>query len=219
MAQKSCLLAKKMTKQIHCCYLLFLPSGYERTKKKWPLILFLHGAGERGDDLNLVKKHGVAKIVENDPAFPFIVASPQCPKEQWWSMEALVALLDNLETKYRIDPERIYVTGLSMGGFATWQLAFENPHRFAAIAPICGGGIANLTFRVKHLPIWAFHGAKDETVPVEESQRLVAALRKRGGKPKLTIYRNAGHDSWTLAYANKKLYAWFLAHRKQSIKI
>jgi predicted peptidase len=216
MSQKARLLVKKITKQIRCNYLLYLPTGYSKTKKKWPFILFLHGAGERGDDLNLVKKHGLAKIVEQDPAFPFIVASPQCPKDEWWSMEALTLLLDDLERKYRIDRTRIYVTGLSMGGFGTWQLAFEHPKRFAAIAPICGGGIPNLTFQIAHLPTWVFHGAKDEVVPVEESQKMVDALRKRGGKPRFTIYPKAGHDSWTKTYENKKLYEWFLSHRRQS---
>jgi len=215
MSQKACSLLKKVTKQIRCNYLLFLPASYSRTKKKWPLILFLHGAGERGDDLSLVKKHGVPKIVEEDPAFPFIVVSPQCPKDEWWSIEALIALLDSLEKKYRIDRTRIYLTGLSMGGFGTWQLAMENPNRFAAIAPICGGGNPHLAGRIKHLPIWVFHGAKDEAVPVEEAHQMVDGLRKRGGKARLTIYPKAGHDSWTKTYENKKLYDWFLSHQRK----
>jgi predicted peptidase len=215
MRQKACALRKKVTKQIKCNYLLFLPEGYEKTKKKWPLILFLHGSGERGDDVNLVRKHGMPTVVEKDPAFPFIVASPQCPAGQWWSTEVLTTLLNDLEKKYRIDPDRIYLTGLSMGGFGTWQLAFENPHRFAAIAPICGGGIPNLTFLIKHVPAWVFHGGKDDVVPMEESKKMVAALRRQGNKAKLTIYPKAGHDSWTKTYENKKLYAWFLSHRRK----
>jgi len=217
MPQKKCSLVKKVTRNIRCNYLLFLPRQYAKTKKKWPLILFLHGSGERGNDLELVKKHGLARIVEENPAFPFIVASPQCPKDQWWSTEVLTHLLDSLERKYRIDPKRIYVTGLSMGGFGTWQLAFEHPTRFAAIAPICGGGIPNLTFLIKHLPVWVFHGAKDDAVPVEEAHRMVSALQKRSStKVRLTIYPEAGHDSWTETYANKQLYTWFLSKQRSN---
>lgn len=216
MNQKKKLLRRNIVRKVRCQYLVFLPKDYDQSKKKWPLILFLHGSGERGADLNKVKRHGVAKVVEQSPDFPFIVVSPQCPEGVWWSTEMLAVLLDEIEKNYRVDKKRIYVTGLSMGGFGTWQLAIENPDRFAAIAPICGGGNSHLVPKIKHLPVWVFHGAKDEIVPIEESREMVRALRKAGGRPKFTIYPRAKHDSWTEAYENKQLYQWFLKHQRGS---
>src|SRR3954469_24984435 len=122
-------------------YLLFLPEGYSNdSDKKWPLMLFLHGAGERGSDVNKVKVHGPPRIVEKRKDFPFIVVSPQCPADSWWRTFELNALLDEIQSQYKVDPDRVYLTGLSMGGFGTWELATQYPQRFAAIAPICGGG-------------------------------------------------------------------------------
>jgi predicted peptidase len=120
-------------------YLLYLPKNYD-TKESWPLVLFLHGAGERGDDLELVKKHGPPKLISEGKEFPFIVVSPQCPKDRWWEPIELIALLDDLQSKLKVDEDRIYLTGLSMGGFGTWRLAAFAPDRLATIAPICGGG-------------------------------------------------------------------------------
>jgi len=133
-------------------YLLFLPDKYNEEKKDWPLILFLHGSGERGSVIDSVKKHGPPKIVEQVPDFPFIVLSPQCPKEQQWSNDILIPLLDEIVKKYRVDEKRIYLTGLSMGGFGTWALAIQYPHRFAAIAPICGGGDTSKVCVLKNVP-------------------------------------------------------------------
>jgi predicted peptidase len=205
-------LRKKISKRIDCNFLLFLPRGYQPRGRRWPLILFLHGAGQRGANLELVKEHGVAKIVGQQPDFPFIVVSPQCPAEGWWSTEVLATLLDEVERKYRVDKKRIYLTGLSMGGFGTWNLAMEQPHRFAALVPICGRGNPLRTHRIKHLPIWVFHGAKDKVVPLSNSQEMVRSLRRHGAKPKFTIYPNAAHDSWTRTYENPQLYAWLLKH-------
>ena len=214
MSQAKRTLRKKITKRVDCDYLLFLPRDYKPTGKRWPLILFLHGSGERGDDLDRVKKHGVAKIVERQPDFPFIVASPQCPAEGWWSSDVVAALLDEDEKKDRVDQNRIYLTGLSMGGFGTWNLAMNQPHRFAAIAPICGRGNPLLVHRIKRLPIWVFHGAKDKIVPLSNSVDLVRALRKHGAKPKFTIYPDATHDSWTRTYENPRLYEWMLKFKR-----
>jgi len=217
MSQKKSLLRQKITKSIRCNYLIFLPESYNRTGKSWPLILFLHGAGERGEDFDLVRKHGLAKIVEQEPNFPFIVVSPQCPKGQWWSMDLLATLLDEVERKDRVDKKRIYVTGLSMGGYGTWQLAIEHPKRFAAIAPVCGGSNPHRADEIKDLPVWVFHGAKDKVVPIARSREMVAALRKSGAKNvRLTVYPQAEHDSWTPTYENKRLYDWFLTHRRRS---
>jgi len=198
-------------------YLLYLPKDYD-TKESWPLVLFLHGSGERGDDLELVKKHGPPKLIGEGKGFPFIVVSPQCPKSQSWEPLELTALLDEVTRTQKVDQDRIYVTGLSMGGFATWELAALTPNRFAAIAPICGGGEPYWTRRFKHLPTWAFHGARDTGVPVERTQEMIDALTENGGTPKLTIYPEAEHDSWTETYNNAEFYEWLLAQKRVDIK-
>lgn len=203
--------------QVRLGYLLYLPRDYDK-EKSWPLMLFLHGAGERGDDLELVKKHGPPKLIAAGKDFPFIVVSPQCPKGRWWEPMELVALLDEISGKYKVDPDRIYVTGLSMGGFGSWRLAAYAPERLAAIAPICGGGETYWTKEFAHLPVWAFHGAKDAGVPLERSQAMVDALKKSGGEPKFTIYPDAGHDSWTAAYDDPELYKWLLAQKRGKSK-
>ena len=194
-------------------YLLALPKDYTQ-QKSWPLVLFLHGAGERGDELKLVKKHGPPKLIDNGKAFPFIVVSPQCPKDVWWEPIELTALLDEIIKNNNIDEDRIYLTGLSMGGFGTWRLAAHSPDRFAAIAPICGGGEPYWARRFPHLPTWAFHGAKDRVVPLERSQEMIDAVKKNGGLPRLTVYPEAGHDSWTETYNNPQLYEWLLAQKR-----
>ena len=216
--QHSRMYEKEVTKNLSCKYLLFLPEGYGQEQKQWPLMLFLHGAGERGDDLKKVKVHGPPKIVEKQKDFPFIVVSPQCPKDDWWTMktEVLINLLDDIVARYDVDPERVYLTGLSMGGYGSWALASEYPEKFAAMVPICGGGNRIMSFFLKDMPIWAFHGAKDSVVPVEESKDVVEAINARGGKAKLTIYPDANHDSWTETYNNQELYDWLLEHRRAS---
>ncbi len=208
---------KEITKKLSSKYLLFLPEGYGKEQKSWPLMLFLHGAGERGDDLNKVKVHGPPKIVQKRKDFPFIVVSPQCPKDDWWTKktEVLINLLDDIVAQYDVDPERVYLTGLSMGGYGSWALASEYPDRFAAVVPICGGGNRIMSITLKDMPIWAFHGAKDSVVPVEESKDVVEAINARGGNAKLTIYPDANHDSWTETYNNQEVYDWLLEHRRQ----
>jgi predicted peptidase len=207
---------KNITKTVDCNYLLYLPADYDKdAKKQWPLIMFLHGAGERGNKVMDVAKHGPPKLIAQGKSFEFIVVSPQCPKEGWWpeKTDLLFSLLDEIEAKYRVDTDRIYLTGLSMGGFGTWSMAVADPNRFAAIAPICGGGERFGTMRLKKLPIWAFHGAKDNTVPLARSQEMVDAVKKIGGDAKITIYPEAEHDSWTVTYDNPELYEWFLSHK------
>jgi len=197
-------------------YLLYLPPNHS-ADKKWPLIIFLHGAGERGSDLAKVKVHGPAKLVEQGREFPFVIVSPQCPSGQWWSnkVETVMALIDEIVEKYNIDETRIYLTGLSMGGYGTWSIAATYPQRFAAIAPICGGGMPFLAPALKDTPVWAFHGAKDPVVPLAESERMVAAVQKAGGNARLTVYPEAEHDSWTATYNGPQLYEWFLQHSRQ----
>lgn len=195
-------------------YLLYLPKDYA-SQDAWPLLLFLHGAGERGDDLELVKKHGPPKQIAAGKDFPFIVVSPQCPRGRWWEPQELLALLDELGRKYKVDADRVYVTGLSMGGFGTWRLASVAPERFAAIAPICGGGEKSWARQIAQLPVWAFHGAKDTVVPLQRSQEMVDEIQRLGGNVRLTVYPEAGHDSWTETYNNPDFYQWLLQQRRR----
>jgi len=196
-------------------YLSYVPDDYGLDlSRKWPLLLFLHGAGERGSDLELVKIHGPPKLIEAGKQFPFVVISPQCPLESGWVPLALEALIESIRRKYRIDSERIYVTGLSLGGYATWELALRHPERYAAIIPICGAGDPSRADRLRELPVWAFHGAKDDVVPLSGSQDMIAAIKAAGGNPRFTIYPQAGHDSWTETYANDEIYSWLLQQRR-----
>ena len=207
----------EIVKKVRLNYLLFLLKDYgSDAEKKFPMILFLHGAGERGDNLELLKAHGIPKIVEKNADFPFIAVSPQCPVESWWpiELEALEALLNDIIKKYKVDTDRIYLTGLSMGGFGTWSLAIRNPNTFAAIAPICGGGDPKKVCAIKDVPTWVFHGAKDEVVPLQQSENMVKPLKECGGDPQFTVYPEAGHDSWTVTYDNPQLYEWFLKHSR-----
>ncbi|MGI9465923.1 MAG: prolyl oligopeptidase family serine peptidase [Rubripirellula sp.] len=194
-------------------YLLYLPNKYSE-KKRWPLVLFLHGSGERGVKIDRVKKHGPPKLVAAGRQFPFILVSPQCLRDQRWDAKQLGILLSQLEAKYPVDGNRIYVTGLSMGGTGTWALAASDPDRLAAIAPICGRGDSGTAKSFAELPTWVFHGAKDPTVPISESQHMVDALKVAGGRPRFTIYPNAKHDSWTAAYSNPQFYDWLLRQQR-----
>ena len=215
---------QQITKTVELGYLLQLPKEYAaQSGKRWPLMLFLHGAGERGTNLSLVAKHGPPKLVAQGTNFPFIVVSPQCLAGQHWDNDALLALLDDVIARHRVDTNRIYLTGLSMGGFGSWSLAARYPERFAAVAPICGGGERidvmlagrSKAEALKTLGVWAFHGAKDPTVPLEESQKMVAAFKKAGCQEvELSVYPEAGHDSWTETYNNPKLFEWFLKHAR-----
>ncbi len=212
------------TRTLAADYLLFLPEGYSAdSSKRWPLILFLHGAGERGNDVWRVATQVPPKIDTSATNFPFIVVSPQCPQGQIWSDDTLLALLADVEKKYAVDPKRIYLTGLSMGGYGTWHLGLSHPEKFAAIAPICGGGDFITPYlaedlhkaALQSLAVWAFHGGKDPVVPPAESERMVNYLKQFGVQEvKLTIYPDATHNSWTQTYANPELFAWFLRHTR-----
>lgn len=208
-----------VTRELSLDYLVQLPEGYDApgsAGRKWPLMVFLHGAGERGADLALVAKHGPPKQIAAGRRFPAIVISPQCPAEGWWPDEPVLELVDHAEKTYRVDPGRIYLTGLSMGGYGTWHFASRAPGRFAAIVPICGGGVPYHMRKLAGLPVWAFHGRKDTAVPFEESERLVKAL-ERAGNPavKFTLYPDAGHDSWTAAYDTPELWEWLFAQQRK----
>ena len=206
-------------------YLSYLPKDYDaKGKKTWPLMLFLHGAGERGSDVQRVAIHGPISEVKQGKDFPFIIIAPQCPDRKMWDNESLLKLLGHAIEKYSVDTNRIYLTGLSMGGYGTWKLGLSYPEKFAAIVPICGGcnmievilGPRDKADAFKSLPVWAFHGAKDDVVPLSESERVVDALKKYGVKEvKFTVYPEAKHNSWTEAYKNPELYEWMLKHSRQ----
>jgi len=195
-------------------YLLYLPNDYSK-EEKYPLLVFLHGAGERGDDLELVKIHGPPKLIEAGHVFPFIIVSPQVPLDEWWSPDTVVWLTEEIMEKYNVDTERVYLTGLSMGGFGTWRTVTKYPEMYAAIAPICGGGDPAKAHRIKDIPIWVFHGAKDDIVPLKRSEEMYEAL-KEYGKIEFTVYPEANHDSWTETYEKPKLYEWLLSHKRES---
>jgi predicted peptidase len=209
-------LEKEVTVKVSLKYLLYLPKGYDKNDKGWPLVLFLHGAGERGDNFVSVKQLGPPMLVEQGKEFPFILVSPQCPLGQRWDPLELSVLLDEIEKDYNVDKNRIYVTGLSMGGEGTWKLIMAEPNRFAAAAPVCGrtGSSYLDACRLENLPIWVFHGAMDDVVSLDESVRMVKALDACGNEVKFTVYPKANHNAWTETYNNEELYKWLLDHHR-----
>ena len=209
--------ATKMTSTIHAKlhYLAFLPKSYSARGAGVPLIVFLHGSGERGTDIEKVKLWGPPAIVEKNPDFPFMVVSPQLAEGEAWHALALKGMLDEVLAKYNVDKHRVYLTGLSLGGYGAWDLASRYPQYFAAVAPICGGGIARLVGNMRGIPTWVFHGKKDDAVPEEESARMVEALKAAGGNVKYTVLPEGGHvDAWVHAYGEAGLFEWFMAQRK-----
>lgn len=187
---------------------------------KLPLLLFLHGAGERGTDLTPVKKHGPPRLIDQGQEFPFVVVSPQCPAGQWWAqgenVQGLEKLIRHVQGQYPIDADRIYGTGMSMGGYGIWALAAQFPELLAAIVPICGGGDITTAPALRQTPIWAFHGREDDIVPPVRSEEMVEAIRRSGGDVKLTIYDQVGHHSWAPTYDNREIYRWLLSHTRRS---
>lgn len=195
-------------------YLLYLPEGYYAdTTKKWPLMLFLHGAGEVGDDLEKVKKYGPPELVAQGKTFPFIIISPQAQTYGWRPGE-MMDLMGNIIKNYKVNVEKIYATGLSMGGYGVWSLAEKYPNVFAAIAPIAGGGDTSKLHLLRHLPVWCFHGGKDQIVPVSESESMMRELQKDNTISKFTVYPQWYHDSWIPAYQNDSLFTWLLSHKR-----
>ncbi len=224
-------------------YQVYVPADYT-PDQKWPVILFLHGAGERGVDGFKQTAVGIGQAIRLDPTrFPAIVVFPQVPPGKAWfgeQAEVAMAALDAVMATYSVDPDRVYLTGLSMGGHGTWYVAYHYPDRFAAIVPICGFVVfpetsrsffgelppeqqaiqsaadpyAKVAERIKHLPVWVFHGADDPVVPVEASRRMVEALKALGAEVQYTEYNGVGHNAWDPAYAEAELMPWLLAKRK-----
>ncbi len=193
--------------------LVSLPEGYDaEPDRDWPLLLFLHGAGERGDSLAIVGVHGPLKERRQGRDLPFVIVAPQVPAGERWTAGRVAAALDAALDTYRVDASRVYLTGLSMGGFGTWDAIMQMPERFAAAAPVCGGGLPLGLETARGVPVWAFHGAMDPVVPIEMSVGMVRGLRQAGGDVRFTVYPDAGHDSWSQAYADPELYSWLLSH-------
>ncbi|GGM50854.1 carboxylesterase family protein [Microbacterium saperdae] len=198
-------------------YLIHLPDDYDADPdRRWPLVLFLHGAGERGSDLDLAALHGPPKLADAGHEFPFVLVTPQCSESSQWVTElsTLSVLLDEVVAAHRIDHARISLTGLSMGGFGTWSMAVRYPDRFAAIAPICGGLWLQSAAPLQSVPVWAFHGDADDVVPISATEQIVTELRSLGTDVRFTRYAGVGHDSWTETYENPEFYDWLLSHRR-----
>ena len=198
-------------------YLIYFPQEYSDTSNtKWPLLIFLHGMGETGTDINKVKHIGLAKNIEEGQQLPFIVISPQEQRSgSGWDINTLYNFFNKIIEKYPVDQDRVYLTGLSMGGYGTWNFAAIYPDLFAAIIPICGGThYPNLINRLKDIPVWCFHGDQDTAVPLSASQNNVDTLKQHNGNVKFTIYPGVGHDSWTQTYANEEIYEWLLQQKR-----
>lgn len=212
-------------------YWVALPEGYSKEPNKaWPVIVFLHGRGEWGDDFSLVTKRGLAQYINEGNKLGAIVIVPQSPQNQFWHPLFVNAVMEDAAKTYRFDPTRIYLTGLSMGGMGSWNMALAYPHRFAALAPIAGSFLNDaaadslgndlapaelllpILQRIKHLPTWVFHGDRDSLVPTELGQRSEALLKQAGGSTKITIYPMTDHDSWSQTYfENPDFYYWLFA--------
>lgn len=202
-------------------YLLYIPPAYlEKKNEKWPLIVMLHGSGERGCSPKHLSKFGPFQAAQRQRDFPFLVLGPVCPKGHWWSDAtttlSVMGLIDNIVSQYNVDPNRIYLTGFSMGGFGTWDYAIQFPRKFAAIAPICGGGNPYRVSRIRHLPVMVFHGKNDKKVPFWQAQQMALTLSKMGGNVKFMMYPNTGHYIWQKVYEKPSLYSWFLQHNRQN---
>jgi predicted peptidase len=221
-----------------CRYQVFLPVDFDRSRL-WPVVLFLHGSGERGDDGMRATQVGLGSAIRWDRSrAPLIGVFPQAPADSTWlgePGEAALAALDQAVREFGGDPTRLYLTGLSMGGYGTWYLAFLHPEKFAALVPVCGGLLPHLSAasvrqipatlgdadpyaavaaRLRSVPAWVFHGAKDPVIPVTESRQMVEALRRAGAPVRYTEYPEAGHDCWDRAYGESELWEWLLAQHK-----
>ena len=193
-------------------YVYSKPDNFDG-KKKYPVILLLHGAGSRGDNAISLFSNPFYNEIEKLSDFGFMTAAPQCPCDKTWFdiFEQLISFAEFLYRSDLTDQSRFYCMGASMGGYGTWQLGMSRPDLFAAIVPICGGGMYWNADRLKNVPVHAFHGALDTVVFPEESRKMVDAVNKSGGNAKLTIYPENDHDAWSDTYRDKKLYDWLLS--------
>lgn len=200
-------------------YLLYLPKDYVTTTKAYPLMIYLGGGSQRGTDLNKLKTFGPPNLIAKGQDFDFIIVSPQCPEGKTWTSEKWYdSLAIALIPKYRIDSNRIYVTGISIGGYGTWQAAMDYPDKFAAIIPLCGGindsDTANIS-KIKHLPIWTFHGTADNMISIAETERIYKKLKGLKSQIRFTTIKNGGHGIQYL-YEDPKIYQWMLKQRRSN---
>lgn len=199
-------------------YFLYYPPDYSsKTGAQFPLLLFLHGGGESGASLDMIRKNGLPKLVSEGVEFPFLILAPQNPhKKQWWNVRAVMALLEKVVSENRVDRNRIYLTGLSRGGNACWEMVTQFPDTFAAMAVVCGMTPVPYAHWIdRDLAIWVFHGTEDTVIPFSESERMVEKLQEMGYDIRLTAYEGVGHNSWERAYKEEGLYPWFLLHARQ----
>lgn len=217
--------AQVQERTLEAPYLLFLPATYEATGEAlWPMIVHLHGGGGRGTDPERLRVYPLVQRIDEEPGFPFVVLTPQCPLgrpgpfgDLWTEhAELVLATLDRVIAQHRIDPNRIYLLGHSMGGYGSWYLAHRAPERFAAIAPISGLGATWWTYRIAEagIPVWVFHGEQDEVVPISEAERMVTALEEAGGEVRFTRYPDGGHVLRE-PIRGDALFEWLLSHRKR----
>ena len=210
-------LHKTVTKTIGYPCAVSLPPDYgSDASKRYPLIIYLHGSGNCGTDIAAMDATPVIKHAHETANFPFIVIAPQMPiYDGWWSVESLDVVLDHVLAEYAVDADRVYLTGASLGGYGAWDWACHRPRAFAAIAPIAGEGNDDWAGNLKDVPVWAFHGAKDQAVNPAEEERMVNAVNKVGGSAKLTMYPDSGHNAWTQTYANPEFYEWLLSKKRK----
>ncbi|MBR5613996.1 MAG: prolyl oligopeptidase family serine peptidase [Clostridia bacterium] len=200
-------------------YAVKFPKDYE-IENKYPVLMFLHGAGTRGNDINKVFTNPFFEEIQKHSEFPFIVVAPLCNADTWFDIFSnVIEFTKYISTISFTDERKIYGIGASMGGYALWQLAMSCPEVFAAIVPICGGGMYWNAARIKDIPVWAFHGAKDDVVSMDESERMVDAVNRAGGNARLTVYPESAHDAWTDTYGNYGVFEWLLENEKQGCKV
>ena len=198
-------------------YYLYFPADYEQSSDaRFPLLLFLHGGGESGGTLDLLNTNGPPKLLAEGKEFPFLILAPQNPyKQKWWNVRAVMKLMESVMEEHRVDPDRLYLTGLSRGGNACWEIATQYPETFAAMAVVCGMTPLPYAHWVdKSMPIRVFHGTEDPVIPFSESEEMVRKLRQMGYDVQLTAYKGVGHNSWEKAYLEEDLYTWFLEQSK-----
>lgn len=197
-------------------YLLYIPPNYSNSTELFPLVLFLHGGGESGSDIELVKKHGFPKLIEQGKQYPFFVLAPQNPvKKKFWNEKDVLQLLDSVISSHRVDEKRIYLTGMSRGGYGAWSLAAQYPDRFAALVAVCGVAPSPYASWLGQMPIWVFHGVNDNVIPVSESVEMVKELRRNGNNAKLTLYPEVGHNAWDYAYTDEEMVNWLVKQSKK----
>ncbi len=208
--------ASHIVKPVALRYLVWMPQG-KAPPGGWPLVIFLHGSGERGDDLHQTLIHGWPEMASKGQSFPFILVAPQAPARGHWDVDAIETLRRRVLHSTQANPDKVILTGLSMGGIGSWNYAEAYPHTLAALIPVCGYGDSDGVELITHLPVWAFHGADDKTVLTADDQETIDALKKAGGNVRFTVYPGVGHNSWDKAYSEQELIPWLLAQKREKL--